>query len=125
MATRVDTPDLTVTARIEGDAQVVAATGELDLSTAPRLCLEVRRAAATGGRPLVVIDLRGVEFTDSTGLRALLCTTQEVRALSGATAVVAAPGSQVDRLLTLAGAREFLAVARTPRDAVAIVAGRA
>ena len=103
------------------DVQVVAATGELDLSTAPALCLEVQRAAATAGPPQIVVDLRSVDFTDATGLRALICAAQELRALSGALAVVATRGSQVDRLLTLTGAREFLAVTRTPQDAIAAV----
>lgn len=125
MTSPQDTLDLVVSAHAEGDVQIVEATGELDLSSAPGLCLEVQRAAATGAPSRVVIDLRGVDFADSTGLRALICAVGEVRARSGATAVVAARGSQVDQLLTLAGAREFLTVTRTPRDAVASVGGRA
>jgi anti-anti-sigma factor len=45
--------------------------GEIDLSTAEQLDLEVRRAAASGART-VTIDLTAVEFIDCSGLRVLL-----------------------------------------------------
>lgn len=119
MATPLDTPGLTVTA--EGEVRIVAVTGELDISTAPALCLQLQLAAAAAEPPRMVIDLRRVDVADSTGLRALICAAQEMRALSGAVAVVAMQGTQVDGLLTLAGAREFLAVTRRVQDAVALV----
>jgi anti-sigma B factor antagonist len=53
-----------------GDGEVrVAPTGELDISTVPEL-QEALTRARQGGRRLVV-DLRGLEFMDSTGLTLL------------------------------------------------------
>jgi anti-anti-sigma factor len=116
------TPGLDVTARRDGPVEILAARGELDVSTAPQLCLEVQRASARLARPRIVIDLRELEFSDSTGLRALICAAGEVRALAGVLAVVVTPASQVDRLLTLVGAREFLAVTGAA-DAVPALVG--
>jgi anti-sigma B factor antagonist len=50
---------------------LVRLSGELDLSTVPILDRRLREALDDGGRRLV-IDLRGLEFMDSTGLTMLL-----------------------------------------------------
>ena len=54
-----------------GDAAVVVPTGELDLATAPALEDALERAFE-GGSERVVLDLRELEFIDSSGLRTLL-----------------------------------------------------
>ena len=51
-----------------GDA-VIALTGELDLSGAAPLEEEIDRLAAEDGVRRVVLDLRELEFMDSSGLR--------------------------------------------------------
>ena len=53
------------------DIHVIAATGALDMSTADTLDAEVRAAEATDVQR-IIIDLSGVTFMDSTGLRLLL-----------------------------------------------------
>jgi anti-sigma B factor antagonist len=58
--------DLTVT-RQEGACRV-ALRGELDLGSAPQL----EHALATAGDGDVLLDLRGLTFMDSTGVRLLL-----------------------------------------------------
>jgi anti-anti-sigma factor len=50
---------------------VVRAAGELDIATAPDFEAVVRSELADGGGDLYV-DLRAIEFLDSTGLRALI-----------------------------------------------------
>src|SRR5215217_626521 len=59
--------------RIErrGEAAVVVPTGELDLATAPALEASLSRAFDGDARH-VVLDLRELEFIDSSGLRTLL-----------------------------------------------------
>jgi anti-anti-sigma factor len=52
-----------------GPDRVVTLAGELDIASAPAL-EEALAAGANGGR--VVLDLRGLEFMDSTGLRSIL-----------------------------------------------------
>jgi anti-sigma B factor antagonist len=53
-----------------GDA-LIALSGELDLSGAPALDDEIGRLAAADGVQRVVLDLRGLEFLDSSGLRSV------------------------------------------------------
>jgi anti-sigma B factor antagonist len=50
--------------------ETLVLSGELDLNSAPRL--EARVAELAGTRPAVILDLRELAFTDSTGLRAIL-----------------------------------------------------
>ena len=69
-----------------GDAAVVVPTGELDLATAPALEDALGRAF-DGGSGRVVLDLRELEFIDSSGLRTLL--TARRRAEEAGRAVLA------------------------------------
>ena len=55
----------------DGEALAVRAFGELDLSNAKTLEEELRRAIG-GGASRVTLDLGGVRFIDSAGLRLLL-----------------------------------------------------
>jgi anti-anti-sigma factor len=91
-------------------ARVVAVRGSLDLAVAPELCAEIERLAAAEGERIVV-DLQAVESADSTGLRALVGATREAAIRTCPLIVAIAPGSGLDRLLTLTGVREFLHIA--------------
>jgi anti-sigma B factor antagonist len=64
--------------RIErrGDAAVVVPTGELDLATAPALEASLGRAFDDDADH-VVLDLRELEFIDSSGLRTLLTARRQ------------------------------------------------
>jgi anti-sigma B factor antagonist len=54
------------------DRVTVALTGELDISTGPQLDEELRRVEGDAPRAVIVVDLRGLEFIDSSGLRVLI-----------------------------------------------------
>ena len=83
--------------------------GELDLSTAPRLCVALD-AARRGGARRVLVDLSAVEFCDSSGLRSLVGERMEMEAAGGRLAVVCAPDGPVARLFELTGAHEMLSI---------------
>jgi anti-sigma B factor antagonist len=68
--TRKDGP-LTVHVEQAGDALMVRASGELSRSTAERFEAELRQGLG-GDTSTVVLDLSGVGFIDSTGLRSVL-----------------------------------------------------
>jgi anti-sigma B factor antagonist len=68
------TPFQLTTASIEGTV-FVTATGELDIATAPRLQAVLAEASAQGGT--LVLDMSGLAFIDSTGIRVLLLAWQE------------------------------------------------
>lgn len=92
--------------RAEDGVHVIAATGELDLATAPLLCARLDRRR----HRRLLVDLTDVEFCDSTGLRALLGAATEVRANGGRFALACRPGGAVARLLEVVGAREWIVV---------------
>ena len=59
----------------DGDIHVVEIIGELDLDGAPRLEAELLHVEASDA-PSIIIDLRGLEFIDSTGIRLLLMAAE-------------------------------------------------
>lgn len=112
------TPVLTLEI-VTGPVPVVRAVGELDLSTAGRLCRAIHGAAASSElRPRVMIDLTEIGFCDSTGLRALIGAVREVEIGGGKAALAVTPGGALDRLLELCGLQEFTRIAPTPTEAL-------
>jgi anti-sigma B factor antagonist len=95
--------------------------GELDLATAPKLCALLDAARIQRVKRLVV-DLTGVDFCDSTGLRALIGASTELRVGGGRLAIACLPGGAVARLFDIVGARESLRVCDTQSEALASVA---
>jgi anti-sigma B factor antagonist len=90
---------LRVDARRVGDACVVAAHGEIDLATcrAAQAALDGCREAAA-----LVLDLRGVEYMDTSGLR--LVFAERERAADGNYRFAVVPGPRrVQRLFEIAG----------------------
>ena len=85
---------VSVDVRHDGDTAVVEVIGELDLAAEPVF------ARATDGliAATVVLDLGGVTFMDSTGLRLVLETDAHVREHDGRCVVVRGSGS-VHRLI--------------------------
>ena len=90
---------------VRGDAVVVIPRGELDLASSERFEAAVRSAAA-GGKPSLQIDLRELEFCDSTGLHTIVTL---VRELSPDTHVTVVPArAQVHRIFVVAGLLDAL-----------------
>ena len=71
----------------------------------------------------MVIDLTGVSFCDSTGLRALIGAVREVEVLGGRAVVAVEPEGALDRVLTLSGLGEFLRVCDSAEAAAARLSG--
>ncbi len=105
--------------RIE-PAMVVRAEGEVDLDNAEQLAAALRAAAEPGGA--VVLDLLGVPFMDSSGLRALLIASAE---LGERLSLVLSPGSPVVRLLELAEVRDRFAIHGGVEQAIGALPGGA
>jgi anti-sigma B factor antagonist len=89
------------------DRVVVAMRGELDVTDAASAAAALM-AVAAGGRQ-IIIDLKGLEFIDSSGLAALVLARRHARR-AGGDLLLAAPGRQVLRVLTLAGLTGFFAM---------------
>jgi anti-sigma B factor antagonist len=63
--------DLTIEASAEGERHRLALAGELDLASAYTLVEAVTRVCNKGAKE-IVLDIRDLDFVDSTGLRAIL-----------------------------------------------------
>jgi anti-anti-sigma factor len=73
---------LNISSRIEGAAMVVQVSGRIDADTAPGFeyaCLQLVR----GGEKVVVLDLGGVQYISSAGLRSLLVIGKEQQERGG------------------------------------------
>ncbi len=92
-----------------GATTVVALTGELDLAGVA--ALEQELAGTPEGA--VVLDLRGVEFMDSTGLRAIVVAALEAERAGGSLALVAGP-EPVMRVFDMTRMRERLTFVDPP-----------
>jgi anti-anti-sigma factor len=106
--------DFSVDVREQGGATVLVVIGELDLRTSPELEDRLTRAF-DGGAELVILDLRQIEFMDSTGLRVLLSAHQRAHETGRRFALVKG-ADQVERVLTLTGVRDLLTVIDAPED---------
>lgn len=84
----------------ERDDQVlVVLRGELDLSTADKVDRELRRVEEIDP-PVVVLDLSGLTFLDSTGLRLIVTADQRARQADRRLAVVKGPAT-VQRVFSI------------------------
>jgi anti-anti-sigma factor len=89
---------ITVEANPGQGIATVAATGDLDLSTAPDLERALASVQAKGGH--AVLDLRGVAFMDSSGLRVILAADARARS-SGSRFVLVQGSPTVQRVFKL------------------------
>jgi anti-anti-sigma factor len=104
-----------VDVRKEGDAAaVVSVSGELDLASGPELETELDRLAGPEIK-LVVIDLRQLDFMDSTGLSIIVRAHQRM-AGEGCEMGLVKGSQQVQRLLDLTGVAERLRLVDTPEE---------
>lgn len=97
-------------------AVVLAATGRLNLASAPRMKAAVDDVVA-GGQPHVVVDLTGVEFIDSSGLGAIIGGLKRARQAGGDLRIAGA-GEQVHTVLKLTNLDRILRPFPTVEDAL-------
>jgi anti-anti-sigma factor len=82
----------TTDSSMDGDAAVVRFEGELDLATAPQAENALRQLEESEQPPArIVLDLRGVRFLDSTGLRVILAADSRARREGRHVQVIAGP----------------------------------
>ena len=111
----VQQDQLRIDVRHAPERVVLCLHGELDLATAPLLSREIK-SVDLGATATVVLDLQGLEFMDSTGLRTILSAQEYLRARGGGFAVTRG-SSQVQRLLSVTRADEHLQVVVSPDEA--------
>jgi anti-sigma B factor antagonist len=98
----------------EGQRAVLRLDGELDLASVPKL-ESAMTDSTLDGIAEIVLDLRGLEFIDSTGLRAILL--QEARSTErGQTFALVRGSEQVQRLLDMTHVDEHLKIVSSPEE---------
>src|SRR5438067_11637862 len=102
-----DEAPLTVSAAVEGGIARVTLRGELDLDRAGALAEELS-ALTNQGATTVTIDVSGLNFIDSSGLRALLTAREQLDG-AGVSLRLTALSPAVERVLDMTGTRTLLA----------------
>ena len=100
--------------RNEGRSTVISVSGELDLASSPALQEELDRVAASDSQ-MLIIDLRELDFMDSTGLSVLVRAHQRIEEQGRQLAMVKGP-QQVQRLLSLTGVADRLTLVDSPEE---------
>ena len=99
------------------DVTIVAVNGSVDALTAPELARAIVDEIAEG-HAYLVIDLTGVEFMSSAGLRTLIGAVKESRS-QGGDLRIASTNPGVDRVLKMPGFHNIARVFTSYADAVA------
>jgi anti-sigma B factor antagonist len=99
----------------EPDVWRIDVAGELDMATAPRLAEVVDEACAQGTRS-ILLDLSGVTFLDSCGLRAIFEASRRIE-LTGGHIICAGVSGAAHRVLELTGVLESLRWGPEPEPA--------
>ena len=100
---------LTITLEASGPETVLALTGELDPHTAPLLQEQIDAVRSSAGATTVVLELSGLTFIDSSGLRVVI-STQKALAADGGRLVLRGPSETARRLLEITGLVDHIAV---------------
>jgi anti-anti-sigma factor len=107
--------DFEVRDRTHGETRILTLTGELDLGSGAVLADAIARACAAGS-PRLILDIRELEFIDSTGLREIVagkarCEEHSCRFL------ITEGRPRVERVFEIAGLLDLLAPYRTEVEA--------
>jgi anti-sigma B factor antagonist len=98
----------------EGERVVLRLDGDLDMASVPLLESEVE-LATLDDTASIVLDLRGLEFLDSTGLRAILLLDKRSTERGQVFALVRG-SEQVQRLMSMTRVDEHLKIIATPEE---------
>jgi anti-sigma B factor antagonist len=108
-----DPPPFAIDQAQDDDRLLLTLRGELDLATAPELETAALPVVRDGGH--VVVDLRTLEFIDSSGVRVLVAGHAAARLSGGRLTVVrAAHDSPVGRVIAIAGIDDALDMVDEP-----------
>jgi anti-sigma B factor antagonist len=109
-------PNLDFETTRNGTVAVVAPTGELDMSGATILEAELDRLAAEPELGAVVLDLRGLEFMDSSGLRLVVLADMQAREAGRRFSLIRG-GETVHRVFEITRMSERLDFVDDPQEA--------
>jgi anti-sigma B factor antagonist len=103
---------------LDGGVTKVVISGRIDVAGAK--ALDMPLAVIAGSRRSVIIDLSGVEFLASLGMRGLVVSAKSIISKKGKV-VLLSPVPSVEETLTVAGITELLPIHRDEAAAIAAV----
>ena len=106
--------DLVVQVEERDGWAVVRASGDIDLTTAPRLREQLVKLVV-GGQPRVVLDLEAVDFVDSTGLGVIDGLLKRTRSQGGDLRLVSTR-SGLRKILEMTALDQALPLAATVQE---------
>ncbi|MGW7417499.1 STAS domain-containing protein [Streptomyces sp. NPDC054863] len=109
--------ELTVSVQQRDAGVVLAVHGDLDFDNTPRLRTTIARLALAPGQ-LLVLDLSGLTFFDSSGVT-MLIVARKVALAAGAEAVVSGVSPMADRIFRITGLDEVFRSYPNPAAAFA------
>ena len=106
-------PPFAIDVAEQDERTLLTLSGELDLATVGEL--EAALASRLDAGENVVVDLRGLAFMDSSGVRALVGAHQAAQECDGSLVIVRPPqGSEVDRVIDVSGIATALGMVDEP-----------
>lgn len=103
-----------VQTQVADGAIMLTISGELDLVSSPVLEQALEGLGASDAR-LVMLDMRGLEFMDSTGIHLLVKAHQRAHQAGQRFALIRG-SEQVHRMLDLTGVSEQMTIVDSPED---------
>jgi anti-sigma B factor antagonist len=100
---------LSMSSERDGDIHTLGLTGEIDLANAHDVDRELRRIEETDAA-VILVDLAGVSFIDSTGIKVLI--TAAARSQGANRLLLDSPSPAVLRVLRIAGVADLLPLVR-------------
>ena len=107
---------LSIQTETKGSVVVVTVSGRIDSETAPMLDADLTKIIS--GNSNLVLDLTGVEYMSSAGIRAVVKASQTVEKSGGAVKLASVPES-VQSLLYTVGLNQKINTYSTASEAVA------
>ncbi len=101
--------ELSIESSRDGEVQTLRLSGELDLANVEQVERELRRVEATDVRR-IVLDLAGLTFLDSSGIRLLIAGAGRAQP-DDDRFVIRRPSERIRRVLRIAGVLERLPIA--------------
>jgi anti-anti-sigma factor len=103
---------------LDGNVAKVVLSGRIDIAGAQ--AIDMPMSIIAGSRKAVIIDLSGVEFMASMGLRSIVVCAKSIMSKRGKV-VLLAPQPQVEEVLTVSGIDGLIPICRNQAEAVAAV----
>jgi anti-sigma B factor antagonist len=99
--------ELELESRSSGDATIVVVRGEIDMATAPKV-RDALNDLVDAGASRIVVDCRGLDFLDSSGIGVLIAVRKRLGDEGALT--LEAPQAHVRKVLELTGVNDHVEI---------------